>query len=142
MASYNPPHEPNHPFPRTPETDDGPFEASVQCLRSLSAWSGGINHTECSIQKAYVELIGRAERFVYIENQFFTTTVEHNGKKGQAAIHNGIGTAIVDRIVKAHENRENFKIYTMFDIICLKYHFYQRSPSVEYCVVGYGSYQY
>ena len=36
-------------------------------VRSLDKWSGGISETECSIYKAYCDLIQRAEHFIYIE---------------------------------------------------------------------------
>lgn len=53
----------------------------TQVLRSASPWSIGLNQdkVECSIYNAYVDLIQRAQHFIYIENQFF---ISDPGKKG------------------------------------------------------------
>ena len=50
---------------------------SLRCtvLRSIGPWSAGVE-TERSIQNAYLETIARAERFIYIENQYFISCVE------------------------------------------------------------------
>ena len=37
-------------------------------VRSSSAWSCGVKETECSIHIAYIQLIGEAKHFIYIEN--------------------------------------------------------------------------
>ena len=78
----------------------------IQILRSASAWSIGTpNKTEKSIVNAYVALIESSEHFVYIENQFYisSTVVEGN------IIHNKIGDALVDRAIRAHEDKEDWK---------------------------------
>lgn len=36
-------------------------------VRSIDKWSGGTKETEKSIQEAYIDLIGKAEHFIYIE---------------------------------------------------------------------------
>ncbi|KAJ5198383.1 uncharacterized protein N7498_007500 [Penicillium cinerascens] len=83
---------------------DGTCE--VQILRSSSMWSTGTpDVTEHSIMNAYVKLIEESERFVYIENQFFISTCEIEGKK----IENLIGDALVERIVRAAKNEEAWR---------------------------------
>ncbi|KOS22044.1 Phospholipase D1 [Escovopsis weberi] len=77
----------------------------VQILRSASNWSLGIEHTEASIQTAYVRMIEESDHFVYMENQFFITSTEAYGTK----IVNRIGDALVERIKRAHENREDWR---------------------------------
>ncbi|WYZ41716.1 hypothetical protein EsH8_V_000611 [Colletotrichum jinshuiense] len=77
----------------------------VQILRSSANWSLGIEHTECSIQNAYVKMIEDSDHFVYIENQFFITSTEAFNTK----IVNRIGDALVERIIRAHENDEDWK---------------------------------
>lgn len=49
------------------------YSHSVQVIRSAGNWSLGLksNKIENSIHLAYLELIKRAEHFIYIENQFF-----------------------------------------------------------------------
>ncbi|WEJ95065.1 Phospholipase D1 [Yamadazyma tenuis] len=70
----------------------------VQLLRSSGNWSLGLKEHEQSIQNAYLKLIETSEHFVYIENQFFVTSCEIDGNE----IENRIGDALVDRIIRAH----------------------------------------
>ena len=77
----------------------------VQILRSASTWSIGISETEHSIQTAYIRMIEDSEHFVYMENQFFITSTEVYGTK----IQNHIGDALVNRIIRAHENDEDWR---------------------------------
>ncbi|PYH76061.1 phospholipase D [Aspergillus uvarum CBS 121591] len=80
---------------------DGTCE--VQILRSSSMWSTGTpDITEHSIMNAYVKLIEESDHFVYIENQFFISTCEIDGRK----IENQIGDALVERITRAAKNKE------------------------------------
>ncbi|OJZ91451.1 hypothetical protein ASPFODRAFT_29816 [Aspergillus luchuensis CBS 106.47] len=83
---------------------DGTCE--VQILRSSSMWSTGTpDITEHSIMNAYVKLIEESEHFVYIENQFFVSTCEIDGRK----IENSIGDALVERITRAAKNKEAWR---------------------------------
>lgn len=77
----------------------------LQILRSSGNWSLGLDETECSIHSAYCALIRESEHFVYLENQFFITSTEVEGTK----IVNGIGDALVERIIRAHKNKELWK---------------------------------
>lgn len=77
----------------------------VQMLRSASTWSLGIKETEHSIQTAYIRMIEDSDHFVYMENQFFITSTEAYNTK----IVNRIGDALVDRIVRAHQNGEDWR---------------------------------
>lgn len=82
---------------------DGTCE--VQLLRSSGNWSLGLKEHEQSIQNAYLKLIETSEHFVYIENQFFVTSCFIDGTE----IKNRIGDALVDRIIRAHRERANWK---------------------------------
>jgi phospholipase D1/2 len=77
----------------------------VQILRSATTWSLGIEDTEHSIQSAYIKMIENSDHFVYMENQFFITSTETLNTK----IVNGIGDALVRRIIRAHENDEDWR---------------------------------
>lgn len=77
----------------------------VQILRSASTWSLGIEETEHSIQSAYIKMIEDSEHFVYMENQFFITSTETLNHK----MVNGIGDALVRRIMRAHERDEDWR---------------------------------
>ncbi|KAJ5110763.1 hypothetical protein N7532_001298 [Penicillium argentinense] len=96
-----------------PDFNPGDMEAlgldgtcEVQILRSSSMWSTGTpDVTEHSIMNAYVKLIEESDHFVYIENQFFISTCEIEGRK----IENLIGDALVERIVRAAKNEEAWR---------------------------------
>ncbi|RGP71049.1 phospholipase d, partial [Fusarium longipes] len=77
----------------------------VQILRSASTWSLGIEQTEHSIQNAYIKMIEESDHFVYMENQFFITSTEAYNTR----IVNRIGDALVERIIRAHENDEDWR---------------------------------
>lgn len=79
----------------------------VQMLRSAGDWSLGFpkDVREHSIQTAYVKLIEESEHFVYMENQFFITSTETLNTK----VVNRIGDALVERILRAHQNDEEWR---------------------------------
>ncbi|KAJ5377861.1 Phospholipase D1 [Penicillium cataractarum] len=91
---------------------DGTCE--VQILRSSSMWSTGTpDVVEHSIMNAYVKMIEESEHFVYIENQFFISTCEIDGRK----IENLIGDALVERIVRAAKNEEAWRAVIVIPLI-------------------------
>ncbi|RDL38671.1 putative phospholipase D1 [Venustampulla echinocandica] len=86
-----------------------PSGVSVQLVRSCTQWSNGVP-LEHSIANAYIEVIRNSKHFVYIENQFFITST---GDK-QRPVKNKIGAALVERIVRAHQAGEKYKV-----IVCM-----------------------
>lgn len=84
---------------------------SAQILRSLSYWSGGCP-TERSIQNAYIRLIGAAQHFIYIENQFFVS-----GLEGDHFCSNRIANALVERIRRAAQNKEDFRVMVVMPLL-------------------------
>lgn len=104
-----------------PDFDSADLEAlgldgtcEVQILRSSSAWSTGTSDiTEHSIMNAYVKLIEESDHFVYIENQFFVSTCEIDGRK----IENLIGDALVERIIRAAKNKEAWRAVIVIPLI-------------------------
>lgn len=84
----------------------------AQIVRSSADWSSGIL-TEHSIQNAYSELIRNAEHYVYIENQFFITATGEE----QSPIHNTIGRAIVDAVVRAGKEGRKFRVIILIPSI-------------------------
>lgn len=84
----------------------GAWPVQAQVLRSAGQWSSG-RAAERSVALAYEDLILRAERFVYIENQFFITACSGDRPC------NKLGAAIVRRIKRAHERGELFKVYVL-----------------------------
>lgn len=85
----------------------------VQILRSAATWSLGTQHTECSIQNAYVQMIEKSDHFVYIENQFFISSSEALG----VPLVNKIGDAVVERIKRAYENDEDWKCVILIPLM-------------------------
>ncbi|KAK6355023.1 hypothetical protein TWF696_004150 [Orbilia brochopaga] len=85
---------------------------TAQLVRSSADWSHGIL-TEHSIQNAYHEIIKNAQHYVYIENQFFiTATGEY-----QKPIINTIGAAIVEAIMRAHEEGRKFRVIVLIPLV-------------------------
>ncbi|CAG8484855.1 12457_t:CDS:10, partial [Dentiscutata heterogama] len=83
---------------------------NVQILRSCGNWSNGID-LEKSIQNAYIDMIHKAEHFIYIENQFFLTSTK---KEYDKHAKNRIGEAIAARIKRAiEEEKEDSRFRTI-----------------------------
>ncbi|KAI7828836.1 hypothetical protein BC939DRAFT_443074 [Gamsiella multidivaricata] len=85
----------------------------LQILRSVSSWSMGVKDPECSILTAYIAAIERAEHFIYIENQFFITSTNVNN----IIVHNSIGRALTDRIIKAHKENKKFRVIAVLPLV-------------------------
>jgi len=84
----------------------------VQVVRSSADWSSGIL-TEHSIQNAYTDIIRKAQHYVYIENQFFITATGDQ----QNPIHNQIGRAIVDAVVRASKEGRKFRVIILIPAV-------------------------
>ena len=86
----------------------------VQILRSACWWSIGTpNYTEHSIMNAYIKLIEQSDHFVYIENQFFISSCEVEGTR----IENKIGDALVERIIRASQKREDWRAVVIIPLM-------------------------
>ncbi|RMZ87843.1 hypothetical protein DV736_g4931, partial [Chaetothyriales sp. CBS 134916] len=91
---------------------DGTCE--VQILRSAGPWSLGTpEKTEHSIMDAYIKLIEQSDHFVYIENQFFISSCQTEG----ATVHNKIGDALVERVIRASKNDEHWRAVIIIPLI-------------------------
>ncbi|XP_054900009.1 phospholipase D1 [Poeciliopsis prolifica] len=97
------------------EADSLPFivpgsqKAKVQVLRSSERWSTG--SCENSILQAYIHTIENSEHYIYIENQFFISCAEDK------VIHNTIGDAIVDRILRAHREQKKYRVFVVIPLL-------------------------
>lgn len=89
-----------------------PGSCRVQVLRSSGPWSTG-SDTEHSILTGWCNAITNAQKFIYIENQFFISNANEgdcsNVKSGNSTVRNCIAAAILERIVRAAKNKENFR---------------------------------
>ncbi|XXG98217.1 hypothetical protein Hte_004539 [Hypoxylon texense] len=98
---------------REPRDDYGSSgEAKIQLCRSCCEWSAG-HPTEHSIANAYINAIETAQHFIYIENQFFITATSED----QHPVENMIGASIVSRIVRAHNNGEDFRVTVLMPAV-------------------------
>lgn len=102
-----------HPIsPLAAKNLDARCTVRAQIVRSSADWSSGIL-TEHSIQNAYCDVIRKAEHYVYIENQFFITATGDQ----QSPIHNTIGSAIVDAVVRAGKEGRKFRVIIIIPAI-------------------------
>lgn len=102
---------PLHADADAPLASRGPCR--VQLVRSSADWSHGIQPKDDSIQTAYRSVIAAAQRFVYIENQFFITATGD----AQKPVHNQIGAALVDAIARAHADGRKFRVVVVIPAI-------------------------
>jgi phospholipase D1/2 len=85
-----------------------------QLLRSAGPWSMGFQGiTESSILTAYIRCIEQSKHFIFIENQFFITSCEIDG----TTIENGIGDAIVKRVLRAHKEATEWRAVLIIPLI-------------------------
>lgn len=102
-----------HPLsPLSTKNLDNRGTVKAQVVRSSADWSSGIL-TDHSIQNAYCEIIRNAQHYVYIENQFFVTATGDQ----QPPIHNTIGGAMVDAVLRAAEEGRKFRIIVLIPAI-------------------------
>ncbi|KAG5843907.1 hypothetical protein ANANG_G00155870 [Anguilla anguilla] len=92
-----------------PFTVPGSRKASVQILRSVDRWSAGT--CESSILNAYIHTIENSQHYIYIENQFFISCADGR------SVHNGIGDAIVKRILRAHSEQQTYRVYVIVPLL-------------------------
>jgi phospholipase D1/2 len=93
-------------------------KAKCQILRSASNWSIGLkirNH-ENSILNAYMALILAAEHFIYIENQFFISSVASSKDTANPVI-NEIAKALYMRIIRAAKEKRKFKVIVVMPLL-------------------------
>ncbi|KAI8640960.1 hypothetical protein BD408DRAFT_444667 [Parasitella parasitica] len=83
----------------------------VQLLRSSSRWSSDVER-EHSIYNAYMECIAHSKHFIYIENQFFISTTQDD-----KLLRNKIAQALVERIRRAHDKGEKFRVYVVIPLV-------------------------
>lgn len=87
------------------------YKVNAQLVRSVSMWSAGVP-TEDSIHRAYQRVIANAKYYIYIENQFFISGLESN-----TVVRNRILQALVDRIKRAAQAKEVFRVYILMPLL-------------------------
>ncbi|XP_054268857.1 phospholipase D1-like [Macrosteles quadrilineatus] len=89
------------------------YRVKAQIVRSVSHWSAGFMDQETwegSIHEAYVDIISKAKRYVYIENQFFITLAS-------LQVRNQIGDALFKRILRAHREKTQFRVFVVMPLL-------------------------
>ena len=81
----------------------------AQIVRSSGWWSSGLVDTETSIYQAYQNLIRNARHYVYIENQFFVSSLG-------SFVKNRVVDALYHRIRKAIMNKEKFRVIIILPV--------------------------
>ena len=95
----------------------------IQALRSVSSWSIGKSVIERSILEGYYKLIDNSKHYIYIENQFFITRTHTKDERRDSGfdinilVKNEIGLHIKERIERAFQSKENFKVYICIPLL-------------------------
>ncbi|CAB0042425.1 unnamed protein product [Trichogramma brassicae] len=91
-------------------------DLNCQVLRSVSSWSAGFlepDTVEQSIHEAYIHAIANAERYIYIENQFFITL----SSMDNGTVKNRIGETLMKRILRAHREGTVFRVFVVMPLL-------------------------
>ncbi|XP_068085998.1 phospholipase D1 isoform X2 [Anabrus simplex] len=86
-----------------------------QVVRSISQWSGGFLDRETfeeGIHEAYLDVIARAQHYIYLENQFFISPARQN-----STVRNQIGESLFERIMRAHREGAIFRVYVILPLL-------------------------
>jgi phospholipase D1/2 len=84
--------------------------ATAQVLRSSAIWSAGIP-IEHSIMNAWISAIDKAEHFIYIEQQFFISSLLKED------VSNGVAEALRLRIARAHRDGQTFRVIVVMPLL-------------------------
>ena len=99
------------------------YNFRIQALRSVCNWSIGLSNTERSILEGYYKLIDNSKHYIYIENQFFITKPYSEDERFDSKVSlkklvkNEIGLHIRNRIERAYEKKENFKVFICIPLL-------------------------
>ncbi|XP_071212266.1 phospholipase D1-like [Salvelinus alpinus] len=95
-----------------PLTHTTPYTLSAICpvLRLIGQWSIGSNIHKESIYLAYISAIQNSKQLIYIQNQFFISCADRT-------IHNSIGDALTQRILRAYREKRRFRVYIVMPLL-------------------------
>ncbi|CAI8009389.1 Phospholipase D2 [Geodia barretti] len=83
---------------------------SAQMLRSVCEWSAGVP-LEHSIMNAWIQAIDKAEHFIFIEQQFFISSLLKEN------ITNGVAEALRLRIARAYRHGQTFRVIIVMPLL-------------------------
>ncbi|KAL6070882.1 Phospholipase [Balamuthia mandrillaris] len=94
-----------------PDSQTNSFSnCTCQVVRSVSSWSAGKVEREQSVYRAYLSAIKNAKHFIYIENQYFISSICRIRPK------NRIAHALFERLCKAIREKEAFKVIVVLPV--------------------------
>eukprot|EP01061_Rhynchopus_euleeides_P020187 TRINITY_DN3291_c6_g1_i1.p1 TRINITY_DN3291_c6_g1~~TRINITY_DN3291_c6_g1_i1.p1 ORF type:complete len:635 (+),score=207.52 TRINITY_DN3291_c6_g1_i1:914-2818(+) len=91
--------------PRTASLDQHKT-VETTLYRSMGEWSGNRTNDK-GIETAYLDLIRNATDYIYLENQYFISSVYGS------EVSNKIAQALVDKIIEAHQDNRQFRCLMM-----------------------------
>lgn len=94
-----------------PDDELGFQDCSVQIVRSVCSWSAGTATPEQSIYKAYIDLIRNAEHTIFIQNQYFISSVDRPAPK------NRLIEALYLRLKRAIEEKQDFRVLVLIPVL-------------------------
>lgn len=94
-----------------PEEELGYADCNVQIVRSVCSWSGGTAAPEQSIYKAYIDLIRNAEHSIFIQNQYFISSIDRPAPK------NRLIEALYLRLKIAIEKKQDFRVLVLIPVL-------------------------
>lgn len=93
------------------EQMQGPDVWTCRLVRSIDLFSADIKGIEAGIQKAYIDAIRSADRFLYLENQYFMGSAKFWPTESSVICSNLIPHEIACRICKAIGEGKRFTAY-------------------------------
>nr|XP_045582161.1 phospholipase D beta 2-like [Procambarus clarkii] len=81
----------------------------------LDSWGGQVIDT--TLHRALVRLVRRAEKFIYIENQFFTGSSQAWTEDTGVCCRNLVPLEITQRVVEKIRAREDFRVYILLPLL-------------------------
>ena len=94
-----------------PDEELGYADCNVQIVRSVCSWSAGSATAEQSIYKAYIDLIRNAEHSIFIQNQYFISSIDRPAPK------NRLLEALYMRLKIAIEKKQDFRVLVLIPVL-------------------------
>jgi phosphatidylserine/phosphatidylglycerophosphate/cardiolipin synthase-like enzyme len=86
------------------------FGCLLQMVRSASSWSAGLAEPERSVYMAILHYIERAQHYIYIENQYFISSMRRSYPK------NRVLRAIYKRVKRAILQKDTFRVIILLPV--------------------------
>lgn len=86
---------------------------NVQLFRSIDKFSATIDGIDASIQESYINSIRCAQRFIYVENQYFLGSCKHWEKHRNAGCENLIPFELANKICSKIREKKQFNVYIL-----------------------------